>query len=81
VAPKAELIRIAIQPPGDAGGEPRAVLDRDSSMPGRGTYLCRAVNMEPADACLALALRRGGIQRGLRRKVRVDFKLVESVGP
>ena len=55
-------------------------------MPGRGAYLCAEKARErPAAECLALALRRGGIARGLRRAVVLDAltaepKLVESVG-
>jgi hypothetical protein len=79
VAPKADLLRIAANPQGE---EAVAVLDLDGKMPGRGAYLCRGSDrFEPAQPCLAQALRRKAIQRGLRRTVRVDFKLVESVGP
>jgi len=81
VAPKAELVRIAATPP-RGGREALAVIDPAGSMPGRGAYLCRgSTRLEPAQACLRQALRRGGIQRGLRRKVSVDSELVESVGP
>jgi hypothetical protein len=49
-------------------------------MPGRGAYLCRGEEPEqPAAACIALAMRRGGIGRALRSTVSVDPKLVESV--
>jgi predicted RNA-binding protein YlxR (DUF448 family) len=64
----------------DEAGSPRAVHDRDGTMPGRGAYLCRGQAAESPDAsCLALALRRGGIPRALRSAVTVDPKLVESV--
>jgi predicted RNA-binding protein YlxR (DUF448 family) len=82
VAPKAELIRIALapQPGGGAREQSRAVVDRTGAMPGRGAYLCCAPDgRSPADACLARALRRRSIERGLRRNVRVDGKRVESV--
>lgn len=60
----------------------RAVHDRAGTMPGRGAYLCRGgYPDEPAAACLALALRRGGIARALRCAVTLDPKLVESVSP
>ena len=83
-APKPELVRIAVAPAARSHGEQAvAVVDRDGSVPGRGAYLCRGSDRfeAPAQACLARALRRGSIQRGLRKKVAVDFKLVESVGP
>jgi predicted RNA-binding protein YlxR (DUF448 family) len=68
---------------GAGDGAPRralAVHDRDGTMPGRGAYLCRDAGPErPAEACLALALRRGAIARALRAAVRVEDKLVESV--
>jgi len=57
------------------------VLDRDGRLGGRGAYLCREPASErPAAACLAAALRRGGLWRTLRAKVTLDPKLVESVG-
>jgi len=58
------------------------VRDPDGTMPGRGAYLCSdpRTPAAPAPACLALALRRGGIARTLRAQVTVDPKLVESVG-
>jgi predicted RNA-binding protein YlxR (DUF448 family) len=55
-------------------------------MPGRGAYLCGdGVRERPDPQCLALAVQRGGIARGLRRAVSLDGltaepKLVESVG-
>jgi predicted RNA-binding protein YlxR (DUF448 family) len=51
-------------------------------MPGRGAYVCAGASAgEPVADCLALAIRRGGIARALRRAVTVDPKLVESVSP
>jgi uncharacterized protein len=80
IAPKSELLRIAIV---DEDGEAarRAVLDRAGTMPGRGAYLCRRARTggEPASACLALAARRGGIARALRCAVTLERELVESV--
>jgi hypothetical protein len=61
------------------------VLDHQAILPGRGAYLCAGRERErPAAECLALALRRGGIARGLRCAVLLDAltaepKLVESV--
>ena len=55
-------------------------------MPGRGAYLCADGSSERPDRqCLALALQRGGIARGLRRAVTLDAltaypKPLESVG-
>jgi len=80
VAPKPELIRIAVSPAA-AGKQGMAVLDLESRMGGRGAYLCRAAGSALVNAdCLAGALRRGGIQRTLRARVSLDPKLVESVG-
>ncbi|MGO9490614.1 MAG: YlxR family protein [Solirubrobacteraceae bacterium] len=79
IADKPELVRFALSAQAD-GATPAAVLDRDGRMPGRGAYLCRAQRSDgPTQDCLALALRRGGIQRALRARATVDPKLVESV--
>jgi hypothetical protein len=51
-------------------------------LPGRGAYVCRADNGDPAHAapaCVTLAVRRGAIQRSLRAPVTLDPKIVESV--
>ena len=78
-APKFELVRIAAMRDRD-GGARRAVQDRAGTMPGRGAYVCRAGESEaPAEACLAQAVRRGGIARALRAAVTLDPKLVELV--
>ena len=79
VAPKAELVRIALA---DAGGPgARVVLDHEGRMPGRGAYLCRQPRSgRPASACLARALRGGRVGRALRARVRIDTELIESVG-
>jgi uncharacterized protein len=79
IAPKSELIRIAVADDGD-GHSKRAVLDRTGTMTGRGAYLCRGTNCaEPAAECLTLATRRGRIARALRCAVMIDVKLIESV--
>jgi predicted RNA-binding protein YlxR (DUF448 family) len=58
----------------------RAALDRTTTMPGRGAYLCHATTHgEPAANCIELATRRGGLSRALRCAVRIDLELVESV--
>ena len=87
IAPKSELLRIAVADRRAAGGERAsriAIADRDATMPGRGAYLCLAANpaiestrVDPA--CLERATRRGGISRALRAAVTLDPKLVESV--
>jgi uncharacterized protein len=85
IRPKPELLRVAAVEGGERGA-PRAVLDRLGRMPGRGAYLCRAGEREHPDAgCLALAIKRRGIARALRRPVATDsfsddVKLVESSG-
>ena len=77
IAPKAELIRIAVERDGDPS-RPLAVRDAGATMPGRGAYLCGEGRAElPAGECLERAVRRGGIARGLRAAVSLDPKLVE----
>ncbi len=79
IAPKFELLRIAVARDDDARTA-RAVWDRDGRMPGRGAYLCRAGETElPVAECLAQASRRGAIARGLRAAVALAPELVESV--
>ena len=79
VAPKAELVRIALADTGAPGA--RAVLDPEGKMPGRGAYLCRGRRSgRPTSACLARALRGGRMGRALRATVRIDTELLESVG-
>jgi predicted RNA-binding protein YlxR (DUF448 family) len=89
IAPKSELLRIAVadrESAGEGASPSRhAVVDRDGVMPGRGAYLCRGGGLDPptlADpACMERAARRGGIARALRSAVTLDPKLVESVSP
>ncbi|MGO8907046.1 MAG: YlxR family protein [Solirubrobacteraceae bacterium] len=89
IAPKSELVRLALARHGAAGdggsgGERStlAVIDPAGTMPGRGAYLCRGTAAGvPAGECLALARRRGGIARALRCAVRIDPEIVESVSP
>jgi len=86
IAPKCELLRIAVADRGSApdgeGPSRRAIADRDGTMPGRGAYLCRGGDLSPPTlvdpACLARAARGGGIARALRSAVTLDPKLVES---
>jgi predicted RNA-binding protein YlxR (DUF448 family) len=73
IAPKSELLRIVATERGSSasgGAKTRAVADPLARMPGRGAYLCRDdATPGPAQACLALATRRGGIARALRRAI------------
>jgi predicted RNA-binding protein YlxR (DUF448 family) len=72
-------MRIALAGDGD-GRSRRAVHDQRATMPGRGAYLCRGEDPAvPAQSCIALAIRRGGIARALRCAVTIDPKLVESL--
>ncbi len=77
IAPKAELVRIALadrRPRRERGRTSRAVIDAAGTLPGRGAYLCRGTERARPNAdCLALALRRGGIARTLRRPVALDI--------
>jgi predicted RNA-binding protein YlxR (DUF448 family) len=80
VAPKNELLRIAVSR--DGGAPARAMLDRRGTMAGRGAYLCRdAGSRAPRAACLQAALKRRAIPRALRCAVPIDDELLESVGP
>lgn len=88
---KSELLRIVATDRGSASdgahGSARAVADPSATMHGRGAYLCRGVTAEtPAEECLELATRRGGLARALRCSisdppVTIGAKLVESVSP
>lgn len=81
IAPKSELLRIAVIREGQAR-RGRAVCDHAARMPGRGAYLCRGESPElPAAECLKRAIQRGAIARALRSAVSLDPKLVESVSP
>jgi len=56
--PKAELVRLAL----DSAG--RLVVDREKILGGRGVYVC------PCEECLNLAVKRKGIIRGFRGRLR-----------
>jgi predicted RNA-binding protein YlxR (DUF448 family) len=74
IAPKSELVRLAIARDGEARRSQRAVVDARGVLPGRGAYLCRGSGPEILNAdCLQSALRRGGIARTLRRNVKLDL--------
>jgi predicted RNA-binding protein YlxR (DUF448 family) len=60
VRPRAELLRLVLPAPGDAGS--RVILDRSGRVNGRGAYLCRASARE----CLEQARRRRALVRALR---------------
>jgi predicted RNA-binding protein YlxR (DUF448 family) len=89
IAPKSELLRIVAASgrtsPAGAAAKTCAVADPLARMPGRGAYLCREdAAPSPAQQCLALAERRGGIPRALRRAIPGGLvlnpsELVESV--
>jgi hypothetical protein len=65
-APKAELVRLALEPGG------RAVLDPAQRAPGRGAYVHRD------DECLRRAVHRGGLARAFRARVGVAPQRLES---
>jgi predicted RNA-binding protein YlxR (DUF448 family) len=75
IAPKAELVRLAVAPGAGGRTSRRAVLDVSYRLQGRGAYLCRAgaETVTPDEHCLQLALRRGGIARTLRCSVALDL--------
>ncbi len=79
IAPKSELVRIALVREG--AQRARAVCDRSATLPGRGAYLCLGEESGvPAAECFSRAGKRGGIARALRSAVTLDPKLVESIG-
>ena len=79
MAPKSELVRVAVALRG--GARAQAVLDRGATLAGRGAYLCREPrSAEPNRPCLERALRRRAIPRALRAAVEIDPELLESVG-
>jgi predicted RNA-binding protein YlxR (DUF448 family) len=88
IAPKSELLRIVAserKSPAGAAAKTCAVADPLARMPGRGAYLCRdGAAPSPAQQCVTLAERRGGIPRALRRAIPGGLvlnasELVESV--
>jgi predicted RNA-binding protein YlxR (DUF448 family) len=79
IAPKSELVRLAVSRVGEARGA-LVVRDRAGTMPGRGAYLCRdSGSTLPLRACTARAIRRGGIARALRASVTLDPEIIELV--
>jgi predicted RNA-binding protein YlxR (DUF448 family) len=81
VAPKSELIRVAVAGAGESDRS-RAVIDHAALLPGRGAYLCRGAQVtEPLAACLAAATRRGGLARALRAPVTLSVEPIELASP
>jgi len=79
IAPKSQLVRVALAAPDASAAPVRAVLDPAAVVPGRGAYLCVAGGSAlPAPACLARAARNGGIARTLRCPVSLSRELLES---
>ncbi|MHB8492845.1 MAG: YlxR family protein [Solirubrobacteraceae bacterium] len=77
--PKDRLLRFAVAP-GPCSPGAQVVMDLAGTMPGRGAYLCRdAAANAPAQDCLRVALRRGGIARTLRSRAPIAPELVESI--
>lgn len=75
IAPKAELLRLAVAREDGARPARRAVLDVSATLPGRGAYLCRLADRAiPEERCLQLAVRRDSIARTLRRSVTLDLE-------
>jgi predicted RNA-binding protein YlxR (DUF448 family) len=82
VAPKPELVRLAVAAGAHGEPAPQVVIDPTGTLPGRGAYLCRGTAQgRPAAECLALATGRGGVARALRRRVRLDATRLLGVGP
>jgi predicted RNA-binding protein YlxR (DUF448 family) len=74
LAPKSELVRIALARDARGSRAHRAVIDAPGTLSGRGAYLCRGSDGGTPDGdCLQRALRRGGIARTLRRAVELDL--------
>jgi predicted RNA-binding protein YlxR (DUF448 family) len=74
IAPKSELVRLAVARDRDARRVQRAVIDAAGTLPGRGAYLCRGSDPSaPCPDCLQHALRRGAVARTLRRNVKLDL--------
>ncbi len=78
MAPKPELVRLAVVTSGEGRGA--ATLDRAGTLPGRGAYLCRDPRRDgPNGECASLASKRGGLQRAFRRAVEVPGDLAGSL--
>jgi len=81
VAPKPELVRLAVAAGGREQSAAQVVIDPVGRLPGRGAYLCRAADGVPDADCLALATRRGGVARALRRRVRLEAGRLPTAEP
>ena len=78
VAPKPELIRIAVARDGH-DGQARAVLDATGTRGGRGAYVCRGPLLsQPAPTCMARAAAGRALARTLRCPVTIPPELIES---
>lgn len=78
MAPKSALLRLALQT-STPSARRTVVFDSAQRLPGRGAYLCRdGAAPVPAAACLAQAVRRGGLSRAFRAAVSIDPEFVES---
>ncbi len=64
VRPKAQLIRLVRRADG------MVVLDRESTAPGRGAYVC------PAAECVGEVLKRGRLAKAFREKAEASVELV-----
>ena len=79
MAPKSALLRLVLDASCTRSGRRTAVFDSAQRLPGRGAYLCRdGVAAVPAAACLAHAIRRGGLSRAFRAPVSIAPEFVES---
>ena len=78
VAPKPQLIRIAVARDGD-DGQARAVLDPAGTREGRGAYVCGGkLPGELAPDCMARAAAGRALARTLRCPVTIPPELIES---
>ena len=78
MAPKPDLIRIAVARDGD-DGQARAVLDATGTRGGRGAYVCRGeLPDQAAPACMDRAAAGRALARTLRCPVTIPPELIES---